>query len=149
VVLTWSGLGKKHHLNQNKGKRKRSRRRGGERRRREEQEPLSPPLETVTLLLGAAVREQRHHHRPPPQCRQRSSPTSRAPPPPHQLHFASPFISFGCLRFLPTCRTFVLHARGWGENNSPLVSFPTLGQAGSGLALMGSFHWARLVLAQF
>jgi len=44
---------------------------------------------------------------------------------------------------------FVLHARGCGENNSPLVGFPMLGQANSGPALMGSFHWARLVLAQF
>jgi hypothetical protein len=71
-VLTRSGLGKKHHLNQNKGKRKRSRRRGGERRRGEEQEPPSPLLETTKLLLGAVVREPRHCHRPPPQRRQRS-----------------------------------------------------------------------------
>jgi hypothetical protein len=56
-VLTRSGLRKKHHLNQNKGKRKRSRKRGGERRRGEEQEPPSSPLETVKLLLGAALRE--------------------------------------------------------------------------------------------
>jgi hypothetical protein len=39
--------------------------------------------------------------------------------------------------------------RRTGENNSPLVGCPMLGQAGSGPALMGSFHWARLVLAQF
>jgi len=118
-VLTGSSLGKKHHLNWNKGKRKRSRRRGGERRRGEEQEPLSPPPETVKLLLGAAVREPRHSYRSPPQHRQRSSSTSRAPPPPHQVHFSSPCIHFGFLRFPPACRTFVLHAGGWGENNSP------------------------------
>jgi hypothetical protein len=133
MILTRSGLGKKHHLNQNKGKRKRSRRRGGERRRREEQEPLSPPLETVTLLLGAAVREQRHRHRPPPQCHQRSSPTSRAPLPPHQVHFSSPFISFGCLRFLPACRTNVLHAGGRGKIIPPWLVVQC---------------WARPVLAQ-
>ena len=128
------GYWKETSPNQNRWKRKRSRRRGGERRRGEEQEPFSPPLETVNLLLGAAVCEPRHCHRPPPQRRQRSSSTSRAPPPPHQVHFSSPFISFGFLRFPPACRTFVLHAGEWGENNSPhWLVFQC---------------WARLVLAQ-
>jgi len=68
----------------------------------------------------------------PPQHRQRSRQTSDAQPPPRQVILLPPSL----LRFVlfPTCRTnIVLHAGGWGGNNSPPGQFCC---------------WARLALAQ-
>jgi len=164
-----SGLGKKHHLNQNKGKRKRSRRKGGERRRGEEHEPFSPPLETVKLLLGAAVREPRHCHRPPPQRRQRShhSAASEAVQPAGHFLLRIRYTFLPPL-FLLVFYVFLMHAErsfcmqedrakiipptSWFSNAGPGRFWPStdrflsLGQAGSGPFLM--CLWARLTLAQ-
>jgi len=150
----------KRHLNQNKGKRKRSRRRGGERRRREEQEPLSPQLETVCYCLELPsvsndTATGLYHSVASEAVRLVGHRLLRT-----RYTFLPPlFFLVVCVFFLHAERMFCMQEDrgkiippGWFSNARPgrfwasTDGFLSLGQAGSGPVLM--CLWARLILAQ-